>query len=275
MYDFHMHSHHSVDSKEPLEGIIHRCLELGLEGFALTDHANMRSQAKYPMTQYISESIADLAQAREKYAGQLEILTGVESAAQADYPELFQQVMDLGQYDVVLGSVHTVPFENWCKDNVFAKEDLRAEDVTADKLQRFSREYYRQVQRIAEFGRVNILCHVNLPYRYINGKYGWGLDVNSHKEAVCAIFETIIPQGISLEINTAGVGGTFNDTLPSREILTWYRDMGGKMLTLGSDAHKAAHICNGFRETCQMLRDLGYDHTVGFRKQQPFEIALL
>lgn len=274
MYDFHMHSEHSIDSKQPLEGIVERCLELGLEGFAVTDHANMRSQFKYSMTDMIADSIRDLAGIREKYKGQLRVFTGVECADHPDYPEIYHQVMALGEYDVVLGSVHTVPFENWCKDQVFAKEDLRAPDVTVDKLQRYSREYYRQVQRVADFGGVNVLCHLNLPYRYINGKFGWGLDVNSHKDAVCGILETIISKGISLEINTDGVGKAYDDTLPSREIISWYRDMGGKMVTIGSDAHKAENIANGFNRTIQMLKEVGYKESVGFEKQQPFAIPL-
>ena len=83
-----------------------------------------------------------------------------------------------------------------------------------------------------------------------------------------------ISKGISLEINTDGVGKAYDDTLPSREIISWYRDMGGKMVTIGSDAHKAENIANGFDRTIQMLKEVGYKESVGFEKQQPFAIPL-
>ena len=72
-----------------------------------------------------------------------------------------------------------------------------------------------------------------------------------------------------MEINTSCVGSFYDEWLPAKEIVELYIAMGGRLFTLGSDAHKSEKIGNGFEDVKDYLRQKGIDTLVYYKQRKP------
>ena len=121
---------------------------------------------------------------------------------------------------------------------------------------------------------MDVLSHLTCPLRYVVGKYGHHFDVTEYKKPITEILDAVISREKALEVNTSGVKTAFRSTMPDGEILRWYRNMGGRLITLGSDSHAAVNLSAGFDEARQMLLDLGYKSYFYYEKRRPVEVPL-
>ena len=85
--------------------------------------------------------------------------------------------------------------------------------------------------------------------------------------------EKIIQKGIALEVNTSSFG-ILNDFMPSVDILKKYRDMGGYLITLGSDAHVAKNASLYFGEAIDALKKIGFKNIYYYKNRKPYQIEL-
>src|SRR5699024_8430169 len=117
---------------------------------------------------------------------------------------------------------------------------------------------------VERFDRYSILGHIDLVKRYKK------LDVerNFH-DIIGEIFKTIIPKGKGIEVNASGFAYGLGSPMPSRDILELYHDLGGEIITIGSDAHKAEHVGHRFDEILAMLDDIGFENIATFTDEEP------
>jgi histidinol-phosphatase (PHP family) len=115
----------------------------------------------------------------------------------------------------------------------------------------------------------DVLTHLTCPLRYINGKYNRNADIMRHRDEIFTIFEKIIQKDIALEINTSGLDSNFGEYMPPLPLIKAYQNMGGKRITLASDAHVPQNIGKGFEKTAALLQDIGFDGYYIFRKRNP------
>ena len=104
----------------------------------------------------------------------------------------------------------------------------------------------------------DIMAHLTCPLRYINGKYNRSISSRDYEEQITKILEYIIKNSIAMEINTSGIGTAFNTLMPDEWIIKKYYEMGGYLITLGSDAHISENIGNGFNEAIAFLKETGF-----------------
>ena len=72
-----------------------------------------------------------------------------------------------------------------------------------------------------------------------------------------AVLKTLIEKQIGLECNTAGFKYGLGHPNPTEEILRRYRELGGELLTLGSDAHQPKHLAYDFARAGELLKTCG------------------
>ena len=125
--------------------------------------------------------------------------------------------------------------------------------------------YLEDVLRLAEWGRFSVLGHLTLPLRYMNENLGEHMTFDAHMPQVADIFRTIIPKGLGIECNT----NRGNTPLPAGDILRLYREMGGEVITLGSDAHSRDMVGCAILERQQLLRDCGFRYFCTFEGGKP------
>ena len=270
MYDSHIHSKNSHDSKQTLDDICTTAIERGLTGVSICDHVDGGYAIKQNTVVNIKNCISDVIEARKKYGSKLKIFQGIELAEYLFDKENSDIVLGLCDYDVILGSVHTVLVDEF-RDS-YSRIDF-SEKVSEDRINFFLKTYFNQMKDMVEKTDFDILTHINCPIRYINGKYKRNIDIMNFKNVISEIYELIISKNIVLEVNTSGFSESMEGLMPNKELLNLYKNMGGKLLSMGSDAHASENIGKGFDETKNMLMSMGFDGYCYFEKRKRHEIS--
>ena len=140
--------------------------------------------------------------------------------------------------------------------------DLRT--VPTEEMPGFMDKYFDEVLETLEKLPCDIMAHLTCPLRYINGKYNLNFDIRPYEKKIERILQFIIDHGIAMEVNTSGKIGENGYYMPDEWIIEKYRDMGGYLITLGSDAHVSENIGRAFEETLCMLKQFGFRNYSGF-----------
>ena len=256
LYDCHVHTCHSPDSQQPMEEIFQTALAKGLRGIAITDHADMWFWNKEYFFEQLPLSIAHAKEADKRLSGKMRVFCGVELAEYRMDPGTAEKILHLTDYDIVLSSVHCVQYRDW--DMAYSK--ISFDEVTApeDKLRGFLEVYFQDLLSMAQNNDFDVLTHLTCPLRYINGKYKRDIDVTPYTDLIRQILSAVIKRGKSLEVNTSGIHSFYGAWMPDRAILEQYYAMGGRLITLASDAHTADRVGNAFAETITMLKEIGF-----------------
>ncbi len=258
-YDMHTHSLYSHDSTCPIEKMAEAQLAKGALGFAVTDHCGGIDKMN------IDEAYNSICKASEKYEGRIEIFSGLEIGEGIKNLSVVEELAKKHEYDVVIGSVHAVR----CEEAYKSCSRMNFSVLSEVELFVFVSQYFDNVLETAEKVPCDILAHLTYVLRYINGKYGRNLDIHVFEDKITKILKTIIDKGIALEINTSGIGTTFDSFMPEEWIIEKYKNMGGFLITLGSDAHAPQNASNGFEKAAQTLRQLGFTHGYYYKNRKP------
>lgn len=271
MFDSHIHTVNSPDGGQTLDEICLRAIAIGVSGVTITDHAHLTHMEEYDILDRIRASIADVRTAQEVYGDKLQIFCGVELGEQHHAPENAAQVLALTDFDAVLGSIHWVEDCPW--DKPYSKI-VFDETVSDQQIHDFLALYYADLAKLAEVGQMDILSHLTCPLRYMNQRYKRGIDPMGHRDAIAGILETIIRRDIALEVNTP-VTDVYQP-IPEPSVLALYRDLGGKLLTLGSDAHRgqAKNVGLFFPEVKSILASLGFKCYHYYKRHIPQPVKL-
>jgi len=79
----------------------------------------------------------------------------------------------------------------------------------------------------------------------------------------------VIEDGKGIEVNTSSFAYGLDDLTPSRDILKLYYELGGKIITAGSDAHKAKDVGRHIKEIYNELKEIGFKEICTYEKMKP------
>lgn len=259
--DSHVHSEFSGDSKETLKKIINKAKELGMNEITITDHLDI----DFPMepnifTLDLKKYIKDLKELKRKEKD-IVIKIGIELGLQPHLVEEYKEIFENKDIDFIIGSSHTISRTDVSSKNFFiGKEKTQAH-----------REYFQEVLKNIElFPNISVYGHLDFINRYGNGIYNdyKRLDYELHNELIENILKKLIEKGIGLEINTSGLRYGLENFHPHIDILKRYKELGGEIVTLGSDSHKAEDLMKDFKTAKKILKDLGFKSYCTFNKRK-------
>lgn len=262
--DCHTHSHCSHDAQYSMTEMARGAVEAGLQEICLTDHVDLRCWNDYvPRERYDwSPHVADYRRAVAQLGGQVVIRLGAElGEAVTDFSLAEQYLADMQEeLDFVIGSLHQMGERYGRRDLYFMTlEDLEQYDDIIDA-------YLEDLLRHAQWGKFDVMGHLTLPLRYLTERLGvTDRSFRGHEDQVREVLKTLIQNGRGIECNV-NRGGM---PLPDREFLTMYRQLGGEIITLGSDAHKPGHVGKGIREGQDLLKQCGFSYFCTFEKRKP------
>ena len=75
--------------------------------------------------------------------------------------------------------------------------------------------------------------------------------------------------GKGIEVNTSSYRYNLPDLTPSKRILKMYYDLGGRILTMGSDTHRIDQLKDHFEEIIIQLKEIGFTELYTFDKMKP------
>ena len=263
IYDSHMHTLNS-DGKSTIDQMCQSAIDHGVSGITITDHADMNFYESRDTYNRIKGAIAQIRQAQEAWEGKLELMCGVELGEYLYEPESAKKILGLTAYDEVLCSVHFVPAARW--EKAYNRIDF-TNDGTDEELLDYMRLYFDLLSDTMDAFDFHVLAHIACPVRYMTTRHGRPMDVMRFEPKIKEILKKVIDRGIALEWNSAGL--RYNE-----EIFALYHSMGGRLVTLGSDAHSFENVGRGFAEFQTALKACGFTHYHYYKNGQPQAVAL-
>ncbi len=276
--DCHTHTDCSPDSDASVFEMCDRAKQLGIQAFAVTDHIELcrfYPQGFYAAEARNEEEFFDYAaryeramqqnmQAKEKYGGGLLLISGIEMGEpNADFA-LAESLLQDKRLDFVIASLHELPDK---PDFYFL--DYGKEDVAA-----LLDAYFSELLKICRWGKFDVLGHLTYPLRYIIGDGGVPVDMKQWQEYVAECLKAVIRNGRGIELNTSGYRQKYGMPFPHEEYLRLYRDLGGTLLSLGSDAHRPEDVGGGIAQGAALAKVCGFDRVCYFLRHEPHFIEI-
>lgn len=270
-FDMHTHSHNSLDSQCSISDMAKNAARNNLRGFAVTDHCDIADYKSLDLHKIIQGSIDEIESVSRLTNGPT-ILKGIEMGEAFWYPEIVSEILKKYDFDVVIGSVHAVKFKMY--EMYYSKIDFST--IKNDVLNAYLEAYFNDMITMTEICDFDILAHLSCPLRYINGKYKRSVDLRKYEGKIKKILNNIINRSIALEINTSCVfnSSAYCEFMPEEWIIKMYKDMGGYLITTGSDAHIASNSANRFDELYNLLKRIGFKDTYYYKNRTAVKCPL-
>ena len=263
--DYHLHSRHSFDGQETVADICRAAIARGRQEIAITDHFECYTPGHpvgYFTPKYVAKIMADIDEARKEFEGKLIIRKGLELGQPTVNPEMAHSILDNFQFDYVIGSIHKVG--NLSLSNV-AYNIHNTEDICLN--------YFDMLYELADEGDFDCLGHIDM-IRLYAAKQGTPLNILEYEDQLVPVLRRVIERGKGIEINTTGFRQELSTTLPDLTVLKLYRELGGQILTIGSDAHRAPDIGSGWSESAILAKQAGFDYVTLYENRRPILIPI-
>lgn len=260
--DCHVHTAFSADSKMRIEDACKAAVQNGLGGVIFTDHVDL------PSSKWIFDPVARAASIKSYLANEspvkLEILQGVELGFQPHVVDVSTQFVRSFPFDFVLLSVHKVAGME-ISDAAF--HEWRSIE---ERCRCYIEEIYTSVDQFDDF---DVVGHIGYILRYL--PRGHTLEeFPCCCELLDKLFVRIIQKGKGIEVNASGYRYGLENPSPTSYLLRRYRELGGELITLGSDAHKPSAIGSPFEKVKALLLSHGFTYATYFKKRGALKVPL-
>ncbi len=261
--DYHLHSYFSEDSDAPMEAMIQQAISLGLTDLCFTEHMDMDygCRPEDPAHSFEVDTPAyfsEFQKNKEKYQA-INLFFGVEIGLQPHLALKNANYIQQYDFDFVIGSSHICHRQ----DPYFPSFYEGRSDTEA------YHEYFTSIlENIQTYTDFDVYGHLDYIVRYGPNK-DKNYHYEDHKDVFDRILSRLIDLGKGIEINTGGLRQGLMDLHPTTAILKRYRELGGEILTIGSDAHKPEHLGNHFDRAEQALLDCGFQYYTIFKNRTP------
>jgi histidinol-phosphatase (PHP family) len=260
--DYHMHSSYSCDSEALMARMCRAAITAGVQEIGFSEHFDSHPDDDCSGYLEVGAWWVDLERCREQFSGVLSIKAGLEISEPHSYSEAVDQLLDSHPWDYSIGSLH------WIGDDIIFKESyFKRQMVEAYE------EYFRELMLMVENGRFNILGHMDIIKRYGFEYYG-EYHVTSFEKLIRPILRTLAARDLALEVNTITLRRPIREASPSSQILEWFREEGGRWVTLGSDAHTADEVGADLDNAIHIVRSAGFNVLASYTGGRPSAINL-
>lgn len=275
--DYHIHTEFSDDSDYAMEQVIKDAIKKGFDELCFTDHVDYGvkkdwdepgemiyrkggagepdqmplANVDYPVYYKTFQKMKEL------YKDKISLKFGLEFGMQAHTIEKYEKLFARYLFDFIILSVHEVEDKEFW-DQAFQEGRTQQE---------YNERYYEEMLYLVQnYHNYSVLGHMDLITRYDKaGVYPF----EKLKPILTKILKTVIADGKGIEINTSSHRYGLKDLTPSRDILKLYKELGGKIITIGSDSHKPEHLGAFVDETKEELKSLGFEYICTFDKMKP------
>ncbi|GAB1353102.1 MAG TPA: histidinol-phosphatase HisJ family protein [Candidatus Rifleibacterium sp.] len=252
--DCHNHSNYSQDCRETPEQLIETALNRDIDVMAITDHADFaEGDSIFDPDAYL----AHLHALNSKTTG-LTLLCGVELGIQAEHAALCRRFVAGRPFDFIIASMHRArELDFYCGE--FYKQHSTVEECWRVYLE----ESLRAVQAFSDF---DVFGHIDIIRRY--GLTRGTLMPEILQPQLDALLSWLAEHDKGLEINTSGMRYGLDSFHPHVSILRRFRQLGGRIVTIGSDSHTNKDMGADFFTALEMLRSEGFNSLATFHRRQ-------
>lgn len=258
--DYHIHTGFSTDTDVDPEAMIKSAIMKGLERICITDHYDKdycdgKDLFVFNPEEYM-EYMLDL---QSRYRGKIDICIGVEIGLQNPLREFYHEFVTKYPFDFVIGSAHLLKGQDPYNREVFKGVDDR---------QSYHEAFLEMLGLIRGFQDYDVLGHIDYVVRYGNhqGEY---YSYSAYADIIDDILREVINQGKGIEINTAGYKYGLGFAHPHPDIIKRYKELGGEIITMGSDGHTPEYVAYEFDKARDVLLNNGFKYYTEFKNRKP------
>lgn len=269
--DTHIHSDNSRDAHHSVTLICEKAIQKGLESITITDHCECFEYEKYNYALTCRQSAFEARKAKQVFKGQIEVLSGVEIGSPLRDLNAVEDVLK-NNYDFILGSMHII---------MGKKKSFKDLDYTrqANRPEFLIKRYLDDVIEMVDWNGFDSLAHLTYPLRYYPESVLADFDIMQYKEEIEHIFKSLAKNGKALEINTSGGGyslkGITGELHPCFEFVKLFKELGGELITIGSDAHSANDVGYRINDAIEIAKAAGFKSFAVYKNRVPTEIGIL
>ncbi len=278
--DCHTHTHNSFDAEN--ETVKERCekaIELGLYAMAITDHCeanrfypkdnynpghSKNGEDEYNYKKAYENSAAEATAAKEEYKDRLHLICGIELGQATADDTVTDIICNDSRIDFIIASMHELP----------GREDFYFIDYSKEDVPKLMEENFKEIYKLCKQNKFDVLGHLTYALRYIEGEQKIKVDLSVYRDIIAEIFTEVIRNGRGIEINTSGLRQAYGNTFPPPEYIKLYKDLGGRIITFGSDSHSTADLGAGIVQAMEIAKQAGFDKAAYYIKHEPHFIEI-
>lgn len=256
MFDFHLHSSLSFDSEEPAVEILKAAENAGLKEICFTDHYDFHFERDgqhdiFTIEEYI-ENYGKLTSQKLKVRKGVEI--GLVEWNQKETDDFLNQ----WEFDYVIGSIHFAgQYDPYFEQYWYGISFEEAVD-----------KYINQIFAcVKAHDNYDVLGHLTYVCKSEHNPTHSGVPYGRIKEITDEILKILVDKGKGIEVNTSGVD-RIGDFLPSLDYIKRFRELGGEIITIGSDAHDRTRVGQYTKEAMEMIGNV-FPYVCTFEKRKP------
>ncbi len=263
--DCHCHSNNSFDAENTVAEMCQSAVDKGIKYLAITDHMevpeiSLKEKSQYGnMMKQIKKSVKEVEKCQQEFVTNLVLLKGIELGEPMHEPKLTKKALSITDFDFILASVH----------NLKGEEDFYFLDYTEENVNTLLTRYFNELLDTAQNADFDSLAHLTYPLRYIVERTNIKVDLSEYSKVIDEIFKTLIDRNKALEINTSGLLKAIGTTLPDINLIKRFKELGGKYVTLGSDAHNIQNLGEGIEKGIDIAKICGFKYFTVFEKRTP------
>ena len=255
MFDQHVHSNFSFDSNEELENYINVSNKNDIVTTEHLDFANPIINYEDNSIEYL-KYIEEITSLNKKYSNKF--FSGIEIGYTSNSEKRIEDFLKDKNFNLKLLSIH----QNELYDYMCVNKKLIS-------LEALIQEYFEQmIQALESSIEFNVLAHFEYGIRIVDISV---TDFDSlASKFLNKIIELIVKKEIAFEVNTKSMYKYKKENLYSY-MIEKYLKKGGKLFTLGSDAHNIKDYAYKFDEARKFLLDRNIKEIILFKDKIEME----
>lgn len=261
LMDYHHHTNHSFDSNASMEEVCRTAIEREVKEICFTEHFSLNPLAPTYGHMDFEKYFNEIQHCRKKFHNQLIIRAGIEICEPHLLKNAYYEALNPLELDFILGSVHNINHEK-------LRKYLEHKDASTAY-----RGYFTELYKMVCVADIDVIAHIDLLKRYAITTCGM-YDFSQFKDILEAILKKAIERNIGIEINTSGLRGNLKQPLPSTDIIQFYKDLGGEILTIGSDSHSSDSVGSHMSEAITIAKECGFRYIFKYKNRNPVAITL-
>lgn len=273
LIDCHTHTRFSMDSNADVNDMLQRAAELGLAAYAVTDHCECnawyneehyadRSNLDYfGYAEDFENSVSAITAMKENHS-EINLICGTEMGQAMHELDIAERIVSDKRLDFVIASVHQIKGE---KDFYYIDYEKMSMNEIYDLLEK----YFNEVYELCRWGKFDVLGHLTYCIRYMKKRSGISPDLSRFDEVIAESFRALAANGKGIEINTSGLRQGVGETFPGLKYIKLFKDLGGEIISVGSDAHNADDLGSGIADGARLALEAGFKHLCYFKQRKP------
>lgn len=253
LQDYHIHSNFSYDGQATMVNMCKAAIDAGVREIGFTEHYDLHPGIASLNWFKLDDWATELLYCRKKFAEKLTIRAGIEIGEPHLFKKETQTILSRYQFDYALGSLHWVEGRSLFTEQYF---DSRTPDCAY-------RLYFEEVERLTRSGEFDILSHLGVVARVGYDIYNQ-YNPSRYEDVIRPVLYNCISRNIVLALNTASMSRRVKMIMPGETVLHWYVEMGGKCISIGSDAHEPERVGKHLDLALAMARSAGIKYLARF-----------